>query len=122
MTLRRLGALQWIGLLLGAIVWFAQHIAGWGITEATCDSANFDLSHDLWQAVTAALALALVLGAGAAAILVLLRTRDITYEDDPPAGRLRFLAIAAVVANVIFLMIILLDGTASIVDTACTQA
>jgi heme/copper-type cytochrome/quinol oxidase subunit 2 len=122
MTLRRLGVLQWVGLLLGAVVWFAQHIAGWGLTEAACDSADFNISHDLWQGVAAAVSIALILAAGAAATMVLFRTRGVTYEDDPPAGRLRFLAIAAVVANVIFLVIILLDGTAAIVNTACRQA
>lgn len=122
MTLRRLGVLQWVGLLLGAAAWFAQHVAGWGLTEAACDQAGFSIRHDLWQALAAALSIALVVAAGAAATLVLFRTREVTYEDGPPAGRIRFFAIAAVVANVIFLMIIALDGTASIVNTACRQA
>jgi hypothetical protein len=122
MTLRRLEVLQWLGLILGAVVWFAAHVTGWGITEAACDSANFALDHDLWQAVTLAIAIAIVLGAGAAALAVLFATRDVSYEDAPAAGRIRFFAIAAVVANVIFLVIIVLDALASIVNPACTQA
>ncbi len=122
MTLRRLELLQWVGLLLGAVVWFAQHITGWGITEAACDSANFSFSHDLWQGLVAATAIALVLAAGAAAVAVLVATRNVSYEDEPAPGRIRFFAIAAVVANVIFLMIIVLDGLASTVNPACRQA
>jgi hypothetical protein len=122
MTLRRLEVLQWLGLILGGVVWFAAHVTGWGITEAACDSANFGLDHDLWQAIALGIAIALVLGAGAAALAVLFATRDVSYEDAPAPGRIRFFAIAAVVANVLFLMIIVLAALASIANPACTQA
>ena len=122
MTLRRLEVLQWLGLILGGVVWFAAHVTGWGITEAACDSANFDLNHDLWQAVALGIAIVLVLGAGAAAVAVLFATRDVSYEDAPAPWRIRFFAIAAVVANVLFLMIIVLAALASIANPACTQA
>ena len=122
MTLRRLEVLQWLGLILGGVVWFTAHVTGWGITEAACDSANFDLNHDLWQAVALGLAIVLVLCAGAAALAVLFATRDVSYEDAPAPGRIRFFAIAAVVANVLFLMIIVLAALASIANPACTQA
>ena len=49
-------------------------------------------------------------------------TRDLGYTDPPPSGRIRFFAIAALAANVVFLMIVLLDGVASIVDRVCQQA
>jgi hypothetical protein len=121
-TLHRLAVLQWVGLLLGGMVWFSQHIVGFGITEATCDSAGFRISHDLWQALVAAAAAALVLAAQAAAVGVLLGTRETSYEAEAPAGRLRFFAIAAAAANAIFLTIIVLDTVASILDPACRQA
>jgi hypothetical protein len=122
MTLRRLAVLQWVGLVLGGAVWFGAHVAGWGITEASCDSANFDIDHDLWQSVALATALALVLAATAAAAAVVYGTREITYEDEPPLSRMRFFAIAAVTANVIFLMIIVLDAVSSLLNIACRQA
>jgi ABC-type nickel/cobalt efflux system permease component RcnA len=122
MNVRRLAVLQWVGLLLGAVVWAAQHALGWGFTEATCSSGHLTSNNDLWQAVFMSVAGALVLGAGAAAIGVLLETRELSYEDEPPLSRIRFFAIAAVAANVLFLMIILLDGFASIFNIACRQA
>jgi hypothetical protein len=114
--------LQWVGLGLGGVVWFAAHIVGWGITEASCDSAGFSIDHDLWQALTMSAAGALVLAAEAAAVRVLLGTRETSYEAAAPAGRVRFLALAAVVANALFLMIILLDALGAIFNVACRQA
>ena len=124
MTLRRLAVLQWVGLILGAWVWGAQHVLGWGITEAACNSghAAAGINHDLWQAILTAAAAVLVVGGEAAAIAVIRATRDSSYESAPPVGRLRFAAIAALAANVIFLVIILLDGLAAIFNVACRQA
>ena len=124
MTLRRLAILQWVGLALGGIVWFAQHIVGYGITEARCDvvGPQWGIEHDVWQAVLTACAAVLVLAAEAAALAVLWETREASYEEGPPPGRLRFFAIAAATANVIFLIIILLDGLAAIFSVACRQA
>jgi heme/copper-type cytochrome/quinol oxidase subunit 2 len=124
MTVRRLAVLQWVGLVLGAVVWAGQHLAGWGLTEATCDSGNvaWSIQHDLWQALLMAAAIALVLVAEAAAVAVFRETGGASYEDAAPLGRLRFFAIAAMAANVIFLMIILLDGLAAIFNVACRQA
>ena len=38
------------------------------------------------------------------------------------SARIRFFAIAALVANVLFLMIVLLSGLSAIVNTVCRQA
>jgi hypothetical protein len=122
MTLRRLGILQWIGLLLGGIVWFAYHLAGYGLTEAACDSAGWDIHHNLWQTIGMAVAAAFVLGAQAAAVAVIVATRETSYDADPPLARMRFAAIAAAAANVIFLMVILLDGLSATLNVACRQA
>ena len=121
MTLRRLEVLQWVGLFLGGAAWFSYHIVGWGLTEARCDSADFELNHDLWQALLMSGAAVLVALAGAAAVTVLLRTRETTYEDNPPVGRIRFVALAAAASNLLFLMIVLLDGLGSIFNVACRQ-
>ena len=120
MTLRRLAVLQWVGLLAGAAVWAAQHVAGLYVNYADC-GPSFSFSSHLWQGVLMAVALVLVAGAQAAAVTVLLRTRDASYEDPPAIGRIRFFAIAAVVTNVLFLGIILLDGLANLFDVACRQ-
>ena len=42
--------------------------------------------------------------------------------DEARLGRLHFFAAAALVTNLLFLAIVLLDGSASIVDTLCRQS
>jgi hypothetical protein len=121
-TRERLAVLQWLGLGLGGVAWFTYHVLGYFLTEATCDSAGFSIEHDVWQAVLMSLAALLVLGAGAAAVTVLVETRDTSYDDEPPAGRIRFFALAAATANLLFLMIVLLDGLGAIFNIACRQA
>ena len=123
MTTRRLGTVQWVGLLLGGAVWWAQHVAGVGFTHAACNpgGAAIGVDNKLWQGTMMGVAAAFVLIAEAAAAGVLLRTRGVSYEDSPPIGRIRFFAIAALVANVLFLVIILLDGSANLADVTCRQ-
>jgi hypothetical protein len=123
MTLRRLEILQWTGLLAGALVWAAQHVVGYGITEAECNSGGlrWGIQNDVWQGALLIAAATCVLVAEAAAITVLVATRRGSYESPPAPGRVRFFAIAAAAANVIFLMIILLDGLAAIFNVTCRQ-
>ena len=121
MTLRRLEILQWTGLLAGGLVWAAQHVIGYGVTEAACGAgaARYGISNDVWQASLMAAALVLILGAEAAALAVFFATRPTSYESEPPPGRIRFFAIAAMAANALFLLIVLLDGFAAIFSVEC---
>ena len=74
----------------------------------------------------------LVLISEAAAVAVFLATRDTNYGDGPPGdgrwggavpySRLHFFATAAMVANVLFLTVILLDGIAAVFETVCVQS
>jgi hypothetical protein len=123
MSLRRLEILQWFGLLAGALVWAAGHVVGYGITEAECNAAGlrWGIHNDVWQGALMGAALLCVLLAELAAIAVIVATRDTSYEAPPSPGRLRFFAIAAATANLIFLMIILLDGFAAILNVPCRQ-
>jgi hypothetical protein len=133
MSLRLLGALQWIGLLLGAGVWAAQHAIGLGLTQAECGAggSRWGISNDLWQGLAMGVAAGLVLVAEGAAILVFSQTRGANFGDGPPGEgrfngelpqtRLHFFATAAMVANAIFLVIILLDGAAAIYNPVCVQ-
>jgi hypothetical protein len=123
MSLRRLEILQWAGLLAGALIWASQHVLGYGITEAECNAAGrgWGIDNTVWQGSLFAAAAFCVALAGLASIAVILATRRGSYESPPPAGRVRFFAIAAAAANLIFLMIILLDGFASIFNVACRQ-
>jgi hypothetical protein len=134
MSLRLLGVLQWVGLLLGAAVWIAQHAAGSGITQAECGAggAGWGISNDLWQGLVMGVAAGLVLLAEAAALAVFSQTRGADFGDGPagegrfngalPYTRIHFFATAAIAANALFLMIILLDGFASIFNITCRQS
>jgi hypothetical protein len=125
MTIRRLAVLQWIGLLLGAAFAGAGFLAGYGVTEAECGqgSALWGIGNDTWEAVLLGVAALFVVAAEAAAVTVTLRTRTVSYESDaPPLSRIRFFAIASLVANALFLGVLALAALASIVDEACRQA
>ena len=132
MNVRTLGILQWVGLLLGAGVWLSQHYFGYGVAEAACGvgSTHWGVSNTVWQAVLMACAIALVLAAEAAAIAVFRETRGADFGDGPPEedtrfhgalpySRLHFFATGAIVANALFVLIIVLDGTATIVNHGC---
>ncbi len=123
MTLRRLEILQWTGLLLGALAFTAAHVVGYGITEAECNSAGlrWEISNDMWELIALGVSAGFVLLSELAAATVVLRTREESYESPPPPGRVRFLAIAAVAANLIFLTIIVLDALGSVLNVACRQ-
>jgi hypothetical protein len=134
MNLRRLGILQWVGLLAGALVWISQHVVGYGMTLAECNAGgrHFGIDNDVWQAALLGAAAALVVGAQVCATAVFLRTRGANFGDGPsdegrwrgalPYTRLHFFGAAAMAANAIFLVIIVLDGIATIVDPTCRQS
>jgi hypothetical protein len=134
MTLRRLAQLQWVGLLFGATVWATGHVAGIGITQAECNATGltrWGLSNPAWQGTLMAISLTSIVFAGACAVVVFLRTRGLEFGDGPPVEgpegerkptRIHFFSAASIAANGIFLMIVLLDGLANLLDVACRQS
>ena len=122
--MRRLAVLQWLGLFLGAALWGAAHILGYGITEADCSrgSAGWGISLDLWEGLVTAIAAALALTSALAAAAVVVGTRETSYEAAPPVGRMRFFAIAALIADAIFLAIIVLYAVGVTAGVPCRQA
>ena len=119
MSLRTLAILSWVGLFAGALVWAGQHVVGFGIGHAKCGGSGFGINVDAWQAALMIAAVLAIAAAEAAAIAAYVGTNYTSYEADPPASRIRFFAIAAIPANLIFLMIVLLDGVASIFARGC---
>jgi hypothetical protein len=114
MTRTRLEALQWYGLFAGALAWTTQHVVGYFLSDATCSAS---LSHNAaWELGVAAGAGVVILSAEAAAFLVYRATGG-THRDAPgPEGRLRFLALAALLGNLLFLVIVVLDGVGTVVQ------
>lgn len=134
MNVERLAVLQWVGLLVGASVWTAAHLVGIGVTGAECNAAGrtmWHLSNPAWQAPIMGVAALFIVVAEVCAILAFRRTRGLDFGDGPPEPhekperkrtRIHFFAAAAIPANVIFLMIVLLDGTANLADFACRRS
>ena len=124
MNLRRLAFLQWFGFLAGGTSWFVVLLAGIGTSVAACNPAGsrWGVPHDTLQAALLGFGGGVVLAAEAAAVAVFRATRNVREQDPPPHGRLHFFAIGAMVGNLVFLVIILLSGIATIVDRACHQA
>jgi hypothetical protein len=132
-TLRQLAFVQWIGVMVAPLAWTGQHVVGYGVGEARCKvGANWGIGYDTWQLAILAAAVLLVLVSEAAAVTVFLATRETNYGDGPPGdgrwggavpySRLHFFATAAMVANVLFLTVILLDGLGAVFNTLCAQS
>ena len=121
MTLRRLSILQWFGFAGAALAWTGQHVVGFGVTQAECSAGglHWGIGNDAWQLTLLAVGGVVVLAAEAAAVVVFLRTRETGADDPPPLGRMHFLAAAALVANLLFLAAMLMDGLASTFATIC---
>jgi hypothetical protein len=133
MSTRKLSVLQWIGVVVAPLAWTGQHVVGYGVGQARCEAgANWGIGYDTWQLAIMAAAGVLILVSEAAAVTVFLATRDANYGDGPPGegrwggavpySRLHFFATAAMVANVLFLAAILLDGLDSVFTTLCAQS
>jgi len=134
MSLRRLGIVQWIGVIVAPLVWTAQHVVGYGVGQARCSVAGmrWGIGFDTWQLAILAAAGLLVVISEAAAVTVFVATRETNYGDGPPGdgrwggavpySRLHFFATAAMVANVLFLAVIFLDGLGSVFDSLCVQS
>ena len=115
------------------LAWTGQHIVGYGVGEARCKvGASWGVGYDTWQLAILAAAVVLVLVSEAAAVTVFLATREANYGDGPagdgrcggavPYTRLHFFAMAAMVANLLFLTVILLDGLGSVASSLCVQS
>jgi len=132
-TLRQLSIVQWVGVVVAPLAWTGQHVVGYGVGQARCEvGASWGIGFDTWQLAILAAAGLLVLISEAAAVTVFLATREANYGDGPaedgrwggavPYTRLHFFAMAAMVANVLFLAVILMDGLGSVFDSLCVQS
>ena len=124
MTIRRLSILQWFGVVGAAAALAAEFLLATGASQAACNpgSASWGIPHDALQAALTAAGAAIVLAAEVAAFVVFRATRGVDEQAPPPEGRLHFIATAALAANAIFLMIILITGIATIVNPLCRQS
>lgn len=122
--MRRASTLQWIGLFVAPFAWLAQHLIGQAASQASCSTANtvWGLSNTAWQVGLLVGAGLLILVSEAAAVVAFLHTREGDHDSPPPLGRIQLVSVASMTTNLLFLVIVLLDGIASIVDIACRQS
>jgi hypothetical protein len=118
------GILQWLGLFVAPLTWFGQHLLGQAISQASCSTANttWGVSNDAWQIGLLIGASLLILLSEGAAVAAFRSTREGDHDSAPPLGRIQLIAVAAMATNLIYLVIVLLDGVASIIDIACRQS
>lgn len=137
-TLRQLSILQWIGTLVAPIIWWSQYLFGYGLGAAVCGSGRgagvnvWGVNYDVYQLTAVSIAGLLEIVSWICAVVVFLHVKGADWGDGPPEekrwgtdlpyGRLYFFSAAAVVANILFLTMILLDGTASTLDILCRQS
>lgn len=123
MTRTRLEILQWFALFAGPLAWAAQHVVGYGMSEAGCHVAGAQWGLDVatLQIVVAALAGAVVVAAEGAAYAVFRATNGVDRDAPGPAGRLRFFAQAALVGNALVLVVVVLDTVATVYWLPCSS-
>ena len=124
MTRVRLELLQWYALLGGALAWTFEHVCGYFVGVAGCSTSvgHWHVNLGLWESLLAAVALAGVLAAEAAAVLVYRATAAVDKDAPGPDGRMHFFAQAALLGNVLFFMLVVLDSAGVLYHSNCGLA
>jgi hypothetical protein len=119
MSTRSLEALVWFGALGGAAAWTVQLVAGAELEENHCTRAGlrYSIHTPTWEAALTAVCAAVAIAAGVAALLAYRRTR----HGGDRRGRIGFMATSGMLANVLFLALILLGGIGASVLDPCVQ-
>ncbi len=116
-----LSFLVWFGLLGAPVAWTSQHLVGVGLTLAACTERMTPkgVPADPWMIAATAAATIVVVLAGASAVAAFRATRG---TDEPPQGRMNFLATVGMVVTPLFLFIILMSGITAVVFPKCNQS
>jgi hypothetical protein len=124
MTRIRLELLQWFGLFGGALAWATQHVVGYGISDSGCSVAGqqWGLPVSTLQIVLGVAAGVIAIAAWTAALVAYRETRAVGKDAPGPAGRIHFFAEAALLGNVLFLVIIVLNSVSTVVQLPCRQS
>jgi hypothetical protein len=124
MTRSRLELLQWLALFAGPLAWATEHIVGYFISAAGCDvaGAQWGLDAATWQSVLAVLVGIVVIVAWLAAFVVFRETRTVDLDAPGPLGRIHFFAQAALLGNLLFFVIVVLDGVGAVRELPCHQS
>jgi hypothetical protein len=120
----RLEILQWYALIGGALAWTAEHVLGYFVSVAGCSTSvgHWHVNLGLWESLLTVAALSAVLAAEAAALAVYRATASVDKDAPGPDGRLHFFAQAALLGNVLFFMLVVLDGAGVLYHANCSLA
>jgi hypothetical protein len=115
-------ALLWFGVIGAPFAWAAQHVTGYGLSEAACSvtGQRHGVALDAWTIAVTAVAATLAVLAEAASIVVFRATRDV--GDEPPGSRVHFLSVIGMTISPLFLAIILMSGLGSVFLANCQQS
>jgi hypothetical protein len=114
--------LQWVGLFAAPIAWTVQLLVGFSASVAACSTGGRSISLDTWLvSITVAAAIVAVAGQ-TAAVLAWQATRGREKDDPPPVGRIHFFADASLLANTVFIVLILLGGITAAHLSPCRQS
>lgn len=117
----RLEILQWFALFGGALAWTTQHVVGYFASTAACSEAFVANVHPVvWQIALACGAGIVVASAEVSAFVVYRATSDVDENAPGPYGRLHFFATAALLGNVLFMVIVTFDAVGSVFNLPCT--
>jgi hypothetical protein len=124
MTRIRLELLQWFGLFGGALAWATQQVVGYGISDSGCGIAGrqWGLPVTTLQVLLGLTAGAITIAAWTAALLAFRETRTVEEDAPGPAGRIHFFAQAALLGNVLFLVIVVLNVAGTVYQLPCRQS
>ncbi len=117
-----MNALVWFGVLGGPLAWALVHVIGYGVGLAQCDdpATRWELPVHVYDVVSAAVGVAIAVAAELAALRVFRLTRE--SGNEPPLGRLNFLAVVGLTVNPLALAIMVMTGVGTAILPLCHQA
>jgi hypothetical protein len=125
---RRQALLSWFGLLGAPLAWTVQFLVGFTFSEAACNEAGtrWGVPVDGAAIVATVAAATIAVLAGLAALAVFRETRHARgkggAEEEPPLGRVHFLATIGIAISPLFLFIIVMNGVGVAVLANCHQS
>jgi hypothetical protein len=117
MTRARLEVLQWYALLGGALAWATEYVVGYFVSTADCAGEAAHVS-----TIQIAIALGALIAISAAEVAAAVVYRATVPDAPPPSGRMHFFAQAALLGNVLFLLVVVLNTVGTVSHLPCAQS
>jgi hypothetical protein len=114
----------WFAVAGAPLAWLFQFTVSYWLAEARCSVAgrSSDYAIDPWVIATGAASFAVGVFALATAVAIWRATSDTDDDDDPPLGRVHFLASIGIAVAPLFLAIIAMNSVGVGVLESCNQS